>query len=139
VSNARNYRYLLEALLSAPSRDKIPVTREIVMEILAEIDWLFVLYTASDVLHNDIDPAGVEIDHNFIPDVFYSSDRDEAEAMFGREMANATLGVGLDEDDEVKTSPDDETLSKQLDEAFSICCMLFKCLHVGKLPTETHR
>src|SRR5262249_22465752 len=115
VTNARNYRYLLEARLSDPSIGSTPATTQEVMELLAKIDWLFVLSTASDVLHNDIEVAGVEIDDSFIPNVFYSSDRDKAEEAFGQEMANVTLGLGLDDEDAVVTAKSDEPLWSQLD------------------------
>jgi hypothetical protein len=59
VRDTRNYRYVLECRLSAPpsASGSSPVTAQVVSELVASVDWLFVLYTASDVLHNDIGVA----------------------------------------------------------------------------------
>jgi hypothetical protein len=118
VSNARNYRYLLESCLSQQSTQLEPVTDRIATELIASIDWLFVLYNASDVLHNDIDVAGVELDSSFVPRVFYSSNRDDEESKFGREMASAMLGFDLEVEDEVISPGKDDAIWQDLDRAF---------------------
>jgi hypothetical protein len=69
--------------------------------VVARIDWLFVLYNVSDVLHNDLEVAGVELNHTFLPKVFYSPDRDVQEKAFGVEIANFKLGLDLNPEDEV--------------------------------------
>jgi hypothetical protein len=106
INEARNYRYLLECSLSAPSAGSRTATPELIVQIVASIDWLFVLYSASDVLHNDIEVAGLELDDGLIPEVFYSSDRHAQEKAFGIEMANIKLGVDVAADDEVISTPD---------------------------------
>jgi hypothetical protein len=45
---------------------------QVVVELVASVNWLFVLYNVSDVLHNDLEVAGVELSDTFIPEVFYS-------------------------------------------------------------------
>jgi hypothetical protein len=117
VREARNYRYLLESCLSAPSSGSKSVTVKSVLELVASIDWLFVLYEASDVLHNGIDVAGMRIDTSFIPEVFYSSAQEKHGSQFEREMADSTLGVGLDSEDRV-TSTSSGNDMKALDGAF---------------------
>jgi hypothetical protein len=117
VSNARNYRYLLEFCLSAQSTQLEPVTDRILVELVASIDWLFVLYNASDVLHNDIDVAGVELDSSFVPKVFYSN-RDEIEKTFAHEMASAMLGFDLESEDEVNSPDKNDSIWQELDSAF---------------------
>ena len=118
VSNARNYRYLLEFCLSEQSTQLEPVTDRTVVELVASIDWLFVLYNASDVLHNDIDVAGVELDSSFVPKVFYSSDRDKIEKTFAHEMASAMLGFDLESEDEVNSPDKNDVIWQELDRAF---------------------
>jgi hypothetical protein len=89
-----------------------------VVELIASIDWLFVLYNASDVLHNDIDVAGVELDGSFVPKVFYSSNRDELEKTFAREIASSMLGFDLEPEDEVNSPDKDDGIWQDLDRAF---------------------
>ncbi|MFC1751321.1 hypothetical protein ACFL2V_21295, partial [Pseudomonadota bacterium] len=101
---ARNYRYLLECCLSLPAHGKATAHSSAVIQLVASIDWLFVLYGASDTLHNDIDVAGLELDHSFVPEVFYSQDRDEKERLFSIEMAQAKLGIDLLQEDEVNSA-----------------------------------
>jgi hypothetical protein len=101
VKDSRNYRYLLECCVSAHTSAAGDVTEQQVIELVATIDWLEVLYGASDVLHNGIDVAGLELDHFYIPHVFYSAGRDERETAFATETADLKLGVGVSPADAV--------------------------------------
>lgn len=115
-SSARNYRYLLEFCLSERSMQAGLITNQTVIELIASIDWLFVLYNASDVLHNGLDAAGVELDSNFVPEVFYSSS--ETETTFGLEMASSMLGIDLEPGDEVNSPEETDSIWAKLDRAF---------------------
>jgi hypothetical protein len=115
---ARNYRYLLECCLSSPVHGIAPALPTVVVQLVATIDWLFVLYGASDVLHNGIDAAGLELDHSFVPEVFYSHGREEKERQFAIEVAQAKLGIDLVQEDEAH-SPQNEGIEwGSLDSAF---------------------
>lgn len=115
---ARNYRYLLECCLSSPVSGASAVHAQEVVQLVAAIDWLFVLYGASDVLHNGIDVAGLELDHSFVPQVFYSADREQKEREFSREIADAKLGIDLSQEDEVNSAQEDGKEWGVLDQAF---------------------
>ena len=115
---ARNYRYLLECCLSSPSYGMAPALPLVVVQLVASIDWLFVLYGASDVLHNGIDVAGLQLDHSFVPEVFYSHDREEKERQFSIEVAQAKLGIDLVQEDEVNSAPNSGNEWGVLDSAF---------------------
>lgn len=104
TNEARNYRYLLECCLSSPTHGTISAHSSVVLQLVASIDWLFVLYGASDVLHNDIDVAGIELDHSFVPQVFFSHDREEKERQFSIEIAKTKLGIDLMQEDEVNST-----------------------------------
>jgi len=118
IQNARNYRYLLECCLSAKNSEKSPVSTSDVVQLIAYIDWLFVLYGASDVLHHDIDVAGLEIDHIYIPQVFYSDDRENREKEFSLEMAKLKLGLDVEKKDEVSSKQEAGGDWDDLDQAF---------------------
>ncbi len=118
TSGARNYRYLLECCLSSSAHGKTPALPSVVVQLVASIDWLFVLYGASDVLHNGIDAAGIELDHSFVPQVFYSHDREEKERQFSIEVAQAKLGIDLVQEDEVNSTWNSGDEWSLLDSAF---------------------
>lgn len=103
IRDARNYRYLLECSLSARSSGTELITAHDAVGLIANIDWLFVLYGASDVLHNDIEVAGIDLNNSFVPEVFYSERREKQAEMFGLESANFKLGLGLESNDKVES------------------------------------
>ena len=70
IKESRNLRYLLECKLSASNSGNAVLTLGLMIDLVASIDWLFVLYGASDVIHNGIEVAGLNIDTWFIPEVF---------------------------------------------------------------------
>ncbi|MRT58395.1 hypothetical protein GJV11_19990 [Enterobacteriaceae bacterium RIT693] len=112
-----NYRYLLECTLSLNSKSEtIPATDDI-LQLLADIDWLIVLYNASDILHNDIDVGGLNIDNFYIPQVFFSEDREIKDNKFSEEQAGYKLGYSLNDTDAVESDIINEKLDA-LDRAF---------------------
>lgn len=117
-SGARNYRYLLECCLSSFEHGEALAIPSAVVQLVASIDWLFVLYQASDVLHNGIDVAGIQLDHSFVPHVFYSNDREEKERQFSIEIAQVKLGIDLVQEDEVNSMMDGGWDREGLDSAF---------------------
>lgn len=116
---ARNYRYLLECCVSSPAQDNIRPTGPEVVQLIAHIDWLSVLYGASDTLHNGIDVGGIELDDSFVPTVFFSEDRESKEQQYLHDVAGAKLGVGLSELDEVNSDQDSTKNWTLLDDAFN--------------------
>lgn len=119
TQTARNYRYLLECCLSSSAHGMAPALAPAVVQLVASIDWLFVLYGASDTLHNDIDVAGLELDHSFIPEVFYSEGREAKERQFAIEVAQAKLGIDLVQEDEVNSAQNNGDEWGTLDIAFA--------------------
>lgn len=119
VRESKNYRYLLESAVVLTSHQDSPVRAETVLSILAMVDWLFVLYGASDVLHNGIDVGGLRVDDQYVPEVFYSEVRRAQEDVFGREMAALRLGVNVVEEDRLNTALSMEAYKTLLDAAFA--------------------
>ncbi len=118
VRGSRNYRYLLECCYSMQESGNDEVSLELVAQLIASIDWLLVLYNASDVLHNGIDAAGLELDHHFVPNVFYSSLSDQKESEFAYETAEMKLGFGVNVDDAVQAIGPNDPEWIILNEAF---------------------
>lgn len=119
VHVSKNYRYLLESALVLTSHQASPVRAEDVLSILSMVDWLYVLYGASDVLHNGIDVGGLRVNDQYVPEVFYSEVRSTQEDVFGREMAALRLGVDVAEEDKVTTALSMQAYFAVLDAAFA--------------------
>lgn len=119
VKDSRNFRYLLECCVSLRNAGNDGVTPQKVIALVATIDWLHVLYGASDALHNGIDVGGLEIDHSFIPEVFYSQNLDERKAAFATESADMQLGLGVNVGDEVSEISVDSPEWQRLDAMFN--------------------
>lgn len=104
TSSARNYRYLLECCLSLPGPGGSDFRSAEAVQLIAAVDWLSVLYGASDTLHNDIDVGGIELNDAYVPTVYFSEGRDERERDFFQEAASAKIGIGLAAQDEVNSA-----------------------------------
>lgn len=115
---ARNYRYLLEKTVSSPVTGDGEINEGILRELVSLVDWYMVLTGASDTLHNGIDVGGVEIDDNYIPEVFYSTGSNERDSAFGREYAKSRLRIGANEEDSVEGELKDLLASEKLKNAF---------------------
>lgn len=111
ITNVRNYRYLLEFVHSSHCSGLEVPNAAAITGLIAEVDWLMVLHGASDTLHNAIDVGGIELDSNFVPEVFYASGNNET---YDREIADEKLGAGTT-GDEISSLTDSE--ARQLDEA----------------------
>lgn len=117
-SAARDYRYLLEKVISSEPAGTDPVSDGILRELIGLVDWYMVMTQASDVLHNAVDVGGVEIDDSFIPDVFYSPSSEERKTQFAREYAKSRLGVDINEQDTVEGASAELLSSQKLRHAF---------------------
>lgn len=112
VRATRNVRYLLEfSYCRGVSGGRAPTLADW-QALLARVDWLLVLYGASDTLHNELEVGGVDVDNDFIPEVFYEGDDDRA---YQQEAANEILERSDAED---RVAAMDEGQREQLDAAF---------------------
>ena len=118
IRESKNYRYLLECSYSMPETGSDKVSIDTMVRLVASIDWLLVLYDASDVLHNGLDVAGLELDHFFIPHVYYSDIRGSSESEFAYEAAETKLGVRLNAGDEIQLCQPTDPKWVELNQAF---------------------
>lgn len=127
IRNSKNYQYLIEAIKSSENKSNKKFSENLALDLIAYIDWLLVLYEASDTLHNDIEVGGLNLDSEYIPEIFYSSERKDTEIKFHNEQANYYLSrEGISSEDEVTSSlfdgnfdPIDNVFQKDLSFKFS--------------------
>lgn len=117
---ARNYRYLLEKTVNSATSGQNRITAQLLRELIGVVDWYMVLAGASDVLHNQVDVGGVDIDDQFVPEVFYSETWQEREEEYTRELARIRLGEGIENADSVEGAAEKHLVSEQLQKAFRI-------------------
>lgn len=117
-STARNYRYLLEKTVNATSNGQERITPKLLRELIGLVDWYMVLAGASDVLHNQVDVGGVDIDDQFVPEVFYSETWQEREEEYAHELARIRLGEGIKGADAVEGAAAELLGSEELQKAF---------------------
>jgi hypothetical protein len=116
--DTRRYKYLLENRLYYADGGSNKLTDDLVALCLANIDWLLVLFGASDTLHNGIDVGGVTLDDDFIPSVFFSEDRADKEKEYIQIMASNTLGINYVESDSLEFTPNEKVNFDILNDAF---------------------
>lgn len=115
---ARHYRYLLEKILSSTTDGKARVDDRLLREFVGLIDWYMVLAGASDVLHNEVDVGGVEIDDSFIPEVFFSATWQTRAEEYARELARIKLGDDIKDDDAVEGPAAELLTDEKLQKSF---------------------
>lgn len=114
----RDYRYLLEKVLSSEILGNENVTDGLLCELISLVDWYMVLSTASDVLKNELDIVAIEIDDSFVPEIFYSNKNDKHETDFAYRYAKFQLGIGLKNEDIVEGRIEELLLSEKINNAF---------------------
>lgn len=117
-SAARNYRYLLEKTVNSAATGQERINTQLLRELIGVVDWYMVLAGASDVLHNQVDVGGVDIDDQFVPEVFYSETWQEREEEYARELARIRLGEGIENADSVEGAVGELLVSGELQKAF---------------------
>jgi hypothetical protein len=116
-STARNYRYLLEKTINSTTPGQERISPQVLRELIGVVDWYMVLAGASDVLHNQVDIGGVDINDQFVPEVFYSETWQEREEEFARELARIRLGEDINTADAVEGAAAELLASENLQKA----------------------
>lgn len=88
----KNYRYLIEKFTQISPSGSATLNNEAACNLLAFVDWLLVMYGASDSIHYDIDSASLIINHEYIAEVEYSAQSLRNHDIFEHEHANTQLG-----------------------------------------------
>lgn len=101
IKSSINYRYIIECFVSQGKFGSNSISIEEILTLTGKVDWLMVLYNASDILHNDIDVGGIRINEDYIPEVFYSDERYLLEEKFKQRDANLKLGKNINHTDKL--------------------------------------
>jgi hypothetical protein len=95
----RNNRYLIEKFVQLSPKGRSSLEMDQYHYLIALIDWLHVLYQASDSLHYGIFPLGLNVSDGYLFKVVYSRNNKKTEDLFFKEQAELLLGIkGIDSD-----------------------------------------
>ena len=115
----KNYRYLIEKFVQLQPKGIKGIDNENFQYLIALIDWLHVLYTASDALHYGLDPAlGMNVNDQFLVQVVYADGFSQKHEIFAQERAKEKLGIGINKDDDVWSPRSMTDFISSLDMAF---------------------
>jgi hypothetical protein len=100
----KNYRYLIEKFVQLHPKGTKRIDVENFQYLIALIDWLHVLYSASDALWYGLDPAlGMKVNDQFLVEVVYADGFSQKEKLFAQERAKEKLGIGINKGDDVSS------------------------------------
>lgn len=117
VSLHRNNRYLIEKFVQISPKGRSSLELDHYYYLIALIDWLYVLYQASDSLHYGIFPLGVNVSDEYLFEVVYYGNNKKRENLFFKEQAELLLGIKGKDSDRLE-SPHILELLENLDTAF---------------------
>lgn len=116
---AKHYRYLIEKVLSESADTGVEKPEgDAIRFLIAMVDWYRVLNDASDVLHNRIGVGGIDIDDNYVPEVFYEEQLNNAGTIYAELYANQRLHGGEDREDELVADAQYWIKNQELNTAF---------------------
>ncbi len=115
----KNYRYLIEKFVQLQPEGTNGIEVDQFQYLIALIDWLHVLYGASDALHYGLDPAlGMKISDQFLVEIVYAENFSKKQDIFAREKANDRLGIGANKEDDVWSPTSVTEFIASLDKGF---------------------
>ncbi|MCB2229568.1 hypothetical protein KQH82_02555 [bacterium] len=114
----RTYRYLIEKFVQLSPNGPSHLTETGLKRVFALSSKMLDLYTASDILHNGLMPAALEIGTDHLVSVSYGPEVSRRERIFGSEDANIRLGLVGRRDDVPELPEDRVEFLDGLDSAF---------------------
>ncbi len=118
ISQHRDCRYLVEKFVQLQPKGKKIIDEFLMRELLALINRILNVYTASDFIHYELYPVRVIIDRDYIVSIKYVENLSEMEKVFSNEQSKLRLGlIGNSEDIAESTIPIENYLD-ELDIAF---------------------
>jgi hypothetical protein len=115
----KNYKYLLEKFVQLQPGGTKGINKDQFQYLIALIDWLHVLYSASDSLWYGLDSAvGMKVSSQYLVEIEYDKIFSEKQKIFSEERAREKLGVGINLNDNVESSRTLTDFISSLDLAF---------------------
>jgi hypothetical protein len=91
LRNHKNYRYLIEKFVALGASGKQSLDVDLFGELIAFVDWLLVVYVASDSVHYGLHPVGLTIGHELTFSVQYPKELSGQEDAFRKQESEDEL------------------------------------------------
>lgn len=114
----RNYRYLVEKFLQLKPSGEEKLSEDGLKYLLAVIDKILEIQSASDALHYEIYPLSVKVTHDFVIEIRYKENIDARQRDFSEENGRLSLGTIGKEADRLNDHSDLEVYLDSLDKHF---------------------
>lgn len=118
ISQHKDYRYLIEKFVQISPKGTKRLDNKSFRYLVALVDKISEIYSASDNLNYEIYPVGLTIDRDFLFQVKYKDDLDSMQKSYSLDQARIELGVDGNQLDRVDSSIPIEDHLTQLDAAF---------------------
>lgn len=116
----KNHRYLIEKFVQLSSQNNKILELNQLQYLIALIDWLHILYSASDSIHYGVFPVGVNITDDYLAEIIYKEDNEALKDLFLKEQAELDLGLIGNPLDRIESPRPIEDFLNELDEAFKL-------------------
>ncbi len=100
-------------------RSEQDLSKEKLLYLLALVDHLHLIYTASDVIHYGIGAVGLTISRDYIFEVRNEPEFDQKQEAFAEEQAQYELGTIGRDSDRISLPMDSNAFLDELDKAFA--------------------
>ena len=114
----KNYRYLIEKFVQLHPTGTQDLTIQDLKKLLAIVNKILNIYSASDIVKYDIYPTDVIIDSDFLTDITYSVDTRVMESEYNKEQAQIDLGIIGNKKDTPDSRIPITTYVEELDQAW---------------------
>lgn len=118
IKQRKNHELFIEKLQFYKANGAQNLDNESMLEILAVIDWLFVLYSGSDIIHHSFHPIKVDINRDFLIDIIYPEEISNKMDEFVRLKRRYSLGLEGNPNDKVDSPIAISQMMTGYDEAF---------------------
>ncbi len=138
INQHKHFRYLIEKFVQISPKGKQKLIKDEFLYLLALVENLHEIYTASDSIHYAIYPLGIHISEDYLIDVKYEVDIGAKQESYSREQARISLGeIGVQDDRVEYPKPITEYIT-EIDIGFvkDVGFKLTKMLAVLKVMTQ---
>jgi hypothetical protein len=118
LGHHRNLRYLIEKFVQLQPNSEQAFDKDSLTFLIALVDWLRVVYDASDSVQYNVSPLAVEITDDFLINVIYAPGVISNQDAFAEEQAKFRLGLIGNADDQVTSPTPFKDFVSALDSAF---------------------
>jgi hypothetical protein len=118
LKNYIPYRYLIEKFVQLRPEGSEIVSEDSTKSLIALVDTLIWISSTSDIIHYDINPVGLKINHDFIVEAELTESEKAQQIQFMQEQSAIRLGTAGNRQDKLNNPLSTDELIASFDDAF---------------------